>query len=84
MFNCGIEWPPYSPEISCLDFFFWGYLKDKIYKDNPKTLAGIERRIREKILALEPEMLHRVVQGFEMRLRKLLTLEGQHIENIIH
>jgi len=31
-----IEWPFYSPDLTPLDFFLWGYLKDCIYA-NPKT-----------------------------------------------
>lgn len=26
-----VNWPPRSPDLSVLDFFLWGYLRDKIY-----------------------------------------------------
>lgn len=29
-----IPWPPRSPDLTCPDFFSWGYLKDKVYKLN--------------------------------------------------
>lgn len=33
-----IEWPPRSPDLSPPDFFLWGFLKDKVYSNNPKTI----------------------------------------------
>lgn len=32
-----INWPPRSPDISPLDFFLWGYVKDIVYQ---KTDTG--------------------------------------------
>jgi hypothetical protein len=26
-----IPWPPHSPDIIPLDFFFWGYVKDEVF-----------------------------------------------------
>jgi hypothetical protein len=26
-----LAWPPRSPDITPLDFFLWGYVKDKVY-----------------------------------------------------
>ncbi|GBM81581.1 hypothetical protein AVEN_82167-1 [Araneus ventricosus] len=26
-----IAWPPRSPDVTPLDFCFWGYVKDKVY-----------------------------------------------------
>lgn len=28
-----IQWPSRSPDLSVLDFFFWGYLKNEVYKE---------------------------------------------------
>ena len=27
-FNCGMDWPPYSPDLTPCDLFLWGYLKN--------------------------------------------------------
>lgn len=35
-----LEWPPRSPNLT-LDFFYWGYLKSKVYtKPNPTILMS--------------------------------------------
>jgi hypothetical protein len=26
-----LKWPPRSPDLTPLDFYFWGYIKDKVY-----------------------------------------------------
>ncbi|EFN82476.1 hypothetical protein EAI_06335, partial [Harpegnathos saltator] len=33
-----IEWPPRSPDIAPLDFFLWGYIKNKVYFTKPRNL----------------------------------------------
>lgn len=84
MFNCGLAWPPYSPDLSPLDFFLWGFIKDKVYQNNPKNLSELKTRITEIIGAIPANMLQRSISSFERRLRMLIHTGGQHIENIIH
>ena len=31
-------WPPYSLDLNSCDYFLWGYLKERIYQNNPQTL----------------------------------------------
>jgi hypothetical protein len=38
-------WPACSPDLNPCDFFFLGYLKDKVYSNNPQT----EEKLKEKI-----------------------------------
>lgn len=28
--HSSIPWPPRSPDLTCLDYFLWGYLKNKV------------------------------------------------------
>ena len=32
------EWSPHSPGLNPPDVFLWGYLKDHVYENNPKTI----------------------------------------------
>ena len=36
-----IEWAARSPDLTPLDFFLWGYVKQKVYKDNIKKLDDL-------------------------------------------
>ncbi|XP_066157702.1 uncharacterized protein [Euwallacea fornicatus] len=40
-----IEWPARSPDLTPLDFFFWGHLKSKVYSTPPGTLEILRERI---------------------------------------
>ncbi|GBN85531.1 hypothetical protein AVEN_161118-1 [Araneus ventricosus] len=36
------EWPPRSPDITQIDFFLWGYLKQQVYATPPPTLQDLQ------------------------------------------
>ena len=35
------EWPPQSPDLTPLDFFFWGHVKSLVYKTPSSHLADL-------------------------------------------
>lgn len=47
-----IHWPPNSPDLSPLDLFLWGYLKNKIYYNRSHTLEELTQKIRTEIREL--------------------------------
>jgi hypothetical protein len=40
-----IAWPPRSPDLTLLDFFLWGYIKDLVYQTKVQDVAELRRRI---------------------------------------
>ena len=45
-----VRWPPRSPDLTSLDFFLWGRIKERVYKDDISniTFEAIDcREIRE-------------------------------------
>jgi hypothetical protein len=36
-----IEYPPRSPDLTPLDFYLWGTLKDEVYRQRPATLNAL-------------------------------------------
>jgi len=44
-FGKGSDWPPYSPDLNPMDYYMWGNVKDKVYKDKPKTLSEFKSKI---------------------------------------
>lgn len=77
---CGLAWPPYSPDLSPLDLFPWGYIKDKVYQENPRNFSELEDKIIPIVKAIPDQMLAKSVGSFEHRLRLLTHTGGQHIE----
>ncbi len=65
------------------DYFLWGFLKDRIYKNAPETLAELKLAIETEIQAIESDMLERVFSNFEERLVACIDQDGGHLEHVI-
>jgi hypothetical protein len=56
-----IPWPPRSPDFTPCDFFFWGYVKDKVYAPPlPRDLPEPRQRIVAAVDTIDVDMLQRV------------------------
>ena len=40
--------PPRSPDLTPADFFLWGLLKGKVYKNTPRTIEQLKDAIRQR------------------------------------
>lgn len=80
----GLAWPPYSPDLTPMDFFVWGTTKDKVYRNRPDTLSELRERIQSAFSSLSSETCRLVMENFEKRVRSLIVREGAHVEDIIH
>jgi hypothetical protein len=75
------EWPPRSPDLTPLDFFLWGYLKGKVYRTEPASLADLRRRITNEITAMgRTRMVRRSFGDMQKRARRCINLHGAHVE----
>jgi hypothetical protein len=55
-----INWTPRSPDLTPMDFFFWGYIKDIVYSERVEYLPDLHRRITAAIAAVPVDVLSRV------------------------
>ena len=77
------EWLPHSPDLNPLDFYLWGLLKDKVYQNNPQTIAELKLAITQNICAIKREKCNRVINNFARRLQKCLRHNNDgHLEHI--
>ena len=74
-----------SPDLSSLDFFLWGYLKEKVYVNNPQNVQELKENIRNEIGTLNqnPEILQSVVNNFFERMRMCEAENGRHLKDVI-
>ncbi|MCQ7131119.1 DUF4817 domain-containing protein [Salmonella enterica] len=75
-----ILWPPRSPDITPLDFFLWGYLKDRVYHTKVRDIDDLKRRIVEVVATINARHLERTWTEIEYRLDVLRATNGAHIE----
>ena len=77
-------WPARSPDLTPLDFFFWGWLKDEIYRDGPiATIPELKAKIIHCCRTVPDEFLVRACRSVKKRCGKVLEVYGGHIENFL-
>jgi len=79
-----ISWPPRSPDLTPMDFFVWGYLKERVYHQEVNS----EAELRQRILQAAIEMRRVVTAGVtgrqvRERARACLRQNGGHIEQLL-
>jgi hypothetical protein len=56
-----IAWPPRSPDLTSLYFFFlWACLKNIVYEVKSNDLQHLKARIRTAVATVTPNMLDRL------------------------
>lgn len=78
-----VSWPSRSCDLSPLDFFLWGYVKDKVYTDNPQTLEHLKDNIREVIATIQPAMCKKVIENYIKRIDVCQAALGGHLNDVI-
>ncbi len=51
-----ILWPRRSPDITPLDFFLWGYVKEHVYKTPVPDMATLKERIKNAIATVKGDL----------------------------
>ena len=80
--NHHIEWPPRSHELTPLDLFLWGYLKQKVFSTPPQDLATLRRRIVDEVNALRQDQgtIRRSFVSMRRKVHRCIQKNGSHIE----
>ena len=55
---------PRSCDLTPLDYFLWGYVKDHVYTDKPASIYALEDNFEAFIRVIPAEMLERVCQNW--------------------
>lgn len=77
------NWPPRSCDLTPLDFFLFGYLKSRVYANNPQTLQQLKDNIRRAIAEISPDMCRKVIENFQKRIQWCKKARGGHMADII-
>ena len=84
MFVTKSEWPPKSPDLNPLDYYFWDRLKEKVYERRTKPFENL-KQLRRRIKtcwtkAVNLEEMRRAITQFRPRLKAVVKCEGGPIE----
>ena len=76
-------WPPHSPDLTPLDFFLWGCVKDLVYKPPlPQNNLDLRARITAAIETVDHQMLQRTWAKIDYRFDLCRVTNGAHIEHL--
>lgn len=78
-----LQWPARSPDLTAPDFFLWGYLKEKVYINNPQTIDQLKNNIRQEIENIPVKMFKQVMDNSIKRAHLCKASEGRHLADII-
>jgi hypothetical protein len=76
-------WPPRSPDLSICDFYLWGNLKGKVYKNNPRTADALKTEIRNIVHSINGDELQRVFRNFMRRCEACIREHGDHFQHLL-
>jgi hypothetical protein len=76
-----IEWPARSPDLSPLDFFLWGRIKDIVYALAPTTRENMRQRIVDACASINVQELRNVQESIINRLNMCVNENGGHFEH---
>jgi len=65
-----------------LDCCLCGYLKDRVYVNNPQTIDALNKNIRVEITRIPHEMLDSVIANFNVRVATVIQRHEAWIEHI--
>lgn len=76
-----VLWPPRSPDLTILDFYLWGRLKQIVYKEDlPNNIEVLKNRIRDAVVSLTIEEIRRSYKELRVRIELCAERGGGLIE----
>lgn len=78
-------WPPRSPDLNVLDFYFWGHLKPLVYRTPVENIEDLRNRIIVAcdIIRNTPGIFERVRGSMRRRLDACILAEGGHFTQFL-
>ena len=71
-----VEYPLRSPDLIPLDFFLWGYLKDKVYAQKSATVVQLRATIEHECTNIPRELFHHVCYSIASPCQQYLEQNG--------
>ena len=78
-----IRWASRNPDLTPMDFYLWGYLKEKVYEKQPKNLEDLKAFIKEEISSITRQTLSDVFENLKKRLSICSAERGKNFEHLL-
>ena len=73
-----------APDLSPLDFFLWGYMKDHVYASKPRSSNELKEAILSEARRIPRKMIDSAVTHLEtVRLPMVMQRKGRHLGHLL-
>ena len=83
--NGPVAWSPPSPDLSPIDSYLWGQVKNEVYSTTVTNVDKLWERIVATFVAIrnQPGQLERVRESIMRRLNGCVAANGRHFEHLM-
>lgn len=81
--NGPVRWPPRSPDLTPLDFFFWGHIKDKLYKKTSTDINELRQNFIDCVNSISNLHIYNAVQSVMKRCNLCIEHNGHQFEHLL-
>lgn len=75
-------WPPRSPDLTPLDFYIWGRIKQLVYQQPITSKEELERKVRETFMSLSANEIHASTQHVITEILECLKVNGGRFKQL--
>ena len=80
-----VLWPSRSPDLTCLDFFFWGHIKSMVYETPIESDEDLVARLSVAAGNVDdmPDIFANVRQSMRRRCESCINVGGRSFEHLL-
>ena len=78
-----IRWAPRLSDLTPLDFFLLGHLKNVVYLSPCEDLAELKSRIHDEIKSVSQKTLYDVFSNISKRMNLCVSADGVHFQHLL-
>ena len=78
-----VVWPPRSCDLTPLDYYFWGAIKDKCSANKSETIDALKDNICEAIGEIQLHAFDNVLENWTDRVGYCMASRGSHLNEIL-
>jgi hypothetical protein len=77
------HWPPYSPDLSPLDFSFWSQAMAHVIRVEPRTIIDLKMCVEDFANNFDPEKQRSMARHTRYRAELYVSVGGSHFEHLV-
>ena len=78
-----VVWPTLSCDLTPLDYYLWGAVKDKCYADKPDTIDALKDNIRVSIGEIQLHTIHNMLKNWTDSAGYCMASLVSHLNDIV-